>query len=139
VTGASPTNHLMQLMDYGKLAATFVNLETGEALRVCENPQSRQYAADMLPALDSWEAQRDAYQTMPEAFLLQWQSVKLQAPLPSIPQKHSVHCEVCGDKVNDHCEVTNGSQMLCKACAYGAYYQPIEQADPVPLAIHQVY
>lgn len=137
VTGASPTNLLMQLMDYGKLAATFVNLQTRMALRVCENPQSRQYAAEMLPHLPSWEGQRDAYQIMPDDHLLCWQPVQLMTPIPSIPEKHSVRCDVCGDKISEHCEVTIGAQVLCKACAYGAYYQPIETVNPLPLAIHR--
>lgn len=134
VTGASPTNLLMQLMAYGKLAATFVHIPTGIALRVCENPQSRQYAADLLPHRPSWEGQRDAYQTMPDHRLLQWQRVELMTPIPFIPEKHSAHCDSCGDKVSEYCEIIFGARTLCKACAYGAYYQPM--ADSVPLATH---
>src|SRR5687767_997909 len=36
VTYASPTNQLMQLVPYGKVAATFVDLRSGAALRVSE-------------------------------------------------------------------------------------------------------
>jgi formylmethanofuran dehydrogenase subunit E len=130
VTGASPTNRLMQLMDYGKVAATFVNLQTGSALRVSENPESRNYAIQLMPDAPIWEAQRDAYQMMPDDHLLQWQPVRLLTPIPFITEKHSVHCEICGDRINEHCEVVTVTQVLCKACAFSPYYQSIERTDP---------
>ncbi len=139
VTGASPTNQLMQLMTYGKLAATFVNLQTGSALRVREHPQSRQHAVQLMSHLPTWEAQREAYQVIPDDQLFEWEWVKLLTPIPSIPDKHCVYCEVCRDRINEHCEVTIFSQVLCKACAYGAYYQPIQVETPALLAIHPAY
>jgi len=123
VTGASPTNQLMVLMGYGKVAATFVNLRTGSALRISEHEDSRTYAAQvMFPDLPSWEAQLQAYQIMPDALLLRWQPVKLVQPLPNIPEKHSVVCEVCHERISEHCEITIRGRVLCKACAWGAYY-----------------
>ncbi len=127
VTGSSPTNLLMQLMDYGKVAATFVNLRTREALRVSENPRSRQIAVDLsAPGQSKWQAQLESYQTMPDESLLCWQPVRLSYPLPMIPDKHATLCDHCGDRINEHCEVTLHGQTLCKACAFGAYYQPLE-------------
>src|SRR5579859_5055642 len=73
VTASSPTNQLMQLMDYGKLAATFVNVRSGEALRVAENPRSRQIALDISSPMQSkWQTQLEAYQTMLDDSLLCW-------------------------------------------------------------------
>src|SRR4051794_11732376 len=48
VTGASPTNGLMRLMGYGKLAATFVRRSSGEAIRVSERSESRAIAVQMM-------------------------------------------------------------------------------------------
>lgn len=131
VTGASPTNQLMVLMGYGKVAATFVNLRTGSALRVSEREESRSFAADvMYPDLPSWEAQLQGYQIMPDEMLLNWQSVRLMRPLPVIPEKHSVICEDCHERITEHCEVMIHGRAFCKACAWGAYYQPV-QAVPI--------
>jgi formylmethanofuran dehydrogenase subunit E len=126
VTGASPTNGLMRLVGYGKVAATFVSLTSGEAFRISERQQSREFATRALPHLPSWEAQRDAYQTLPDDQLFHWQRVMLNEPLPTIPEKHAVTCDTCGDRVNEFSEVIVNGQTLCKACAFGAYFIPLE-------------
>ena len=123
VTTASPSNGLMQLMDYGKVAATFVNLRTQEAIRISERRDSRDIAVRIMPSsLSAWEAQRDAYQIMEYDQLFRWQSVRLNQPLPLIPDKHAIICESCGDRVNEHREVVIEGKTLCKLCAFGAYY-----------------
>ncbi len=128
VTTASPTNGLMQLMNYGKVAATFVKRCTSEAIRISERPNSRDQAITLLPNLSPWEAQRDAYQIMPDEQLFRWEPVRLCTPLPIIPEKHAVTCQRCGDRVNEHAEVIRDGQTLCKACAFGAYFTPITRS-----------
>ncbi len=123
VTGASPTNQLMQLMDYGKAAATFVNLQTGQAIRVQEHPASRQTAIRMMPGdMAAWQAQLHAYQIMPDSALLCWEEVELLSPIPTIQEKHSIACDVCHDRINEHREVILQGKTLCRPCAYGVYY-----------------
>jgi formylmethanofuran dehydrogenase subunit E len=127
VTRASPTNQLMQLMSYGKMAATFVNLMTGQALRVCEHPRCRETAIDVLPDAPSvWAAHLEAYQIMPDELLLSWQPVELLVQPAKIPGKHKIICDQCGDYVHEHCEVQVGGLALCKACSSGAYYRTVE-------------
>ena len=127
VTCASPTNGLMQLLPYGKMAATFVDAESGNALRVREHPDSRQAGICFLPEIASpWTAQVQAYQVMPDELLLSWQPVALAAPFPQKVGKHKVACEACGDLVHEHCEVLLDGLTLCKACADGAYYKALE-------------
>jgi formylmethanofuran dehydrogenase subunit E len=118
VTSASPTNRFMQLLPYGKMAATFVNLNNGKALRVCEHPTCRETAIALLPrASSAWRAHLDAYQIMPDDLLLRWQSVELPAQ-PSIPgTKHKVACDQCGEYVHEYCEVVVEERTLCKPCA----------------------
>src|SRR4029078_4062745 len=53
VTYASPTNQYMQLLPYGKMAATFVDIETGNALRVAEHPESRRAGFNFIPEVTS--------------------------------------------------------------------------------------
>ncbi len=129
VTRASPTNQRMQLVPYGKIAATFVNLITGQAVRVCEHPHCRETAIGLLPdEPSSWTAHLKAYQIMSDEQLLSWQSVELLTRLPEIPGKHAVTCNQCGDRVHEHCEVQINDMLFCRACAYGAYYRNIEPA-----------
>lgn len=133
VTHASPTNALMRLLDYGKVAATFVHLPTNRAIRVRENQSSRVLAVQMLPeAPSSWQAQRQAYQDMDDEKLFLWDEVKLSEPLPRILKKHSVVCANCGDKVHEHCEVIVDKHTLCKACAYGAYFSLSAEVNSAP-------
>lgn len=126
VTYASPTNQYMQLLPYGKMAATFVDLESGRAVRVSEHPDSRQAGVDFLPNVASpWHAQVQAYQAMPDELLLRWQDVELQAPLPTFLGKYKVRCNHCGDYIHEHQDVQVNGLTLCKACADGAYYKPL--------------
>ena len=132
VTYASPTNGMMQLLPYGKMAATFVDTETGNALRVREHPDSRRTGSCFLPEIASpWTAQLHAYQVMLDELLLSWQPVALTAALPKVSGKHKVTCQHCGDLVHEHCEVLLDSQTLCKTCADGAYYKALE-----PMAVN---
>ena len=132
VTGASPTNHLMKLMDYGKVAATFVSLQTHQAIRISERQNCREIALKLMsasgasPEMSSWEAQRNAYQIMPDEQLLQWQDVSLVEPIPAISDNYVVRCDNCGDQISDHSEVILDGETMCKSCAYGAYYQSLD-------------
>ena len=133
VTHASLTNGLMKLLEYGKVAATFVHLPTHRALRVRENPASRALAVQMMPHLhSSWEAQQQAYQVMADEQLLCWDEVSLAEPPPTILKKHAVTCAQCGDNVHEHCEVMLNGKMLCKPCAFGAYYNVVNGINEVP-------
>src|SRR5258708_3010889 len=85
VTASSPSNGLMQLMGNAKVAATFVHGRRGEALRICGRQDCREIAIQMLPTLPAWEAQRDAYQIMPDEQLFNWQAVYLTESLPIVP------------------------------------------------------
>jgi formylmethanofuran dehydrogenase subunit E len=124
VTGSSPSNGLMQLVAYGKLAATFVYRGTGEAFRVSERFESRHTATTLMPRLSRWEAQLAAYQIMPEHDLFRWESVLLRETLPLIRPKHSATCQHCGDRISDHAERLVDGQTLCQVCAGGAYFIP---------------
>ena len=134
VTCATPTNQLMQLIPYGKVAATFVHLSSGEALRVSEHQQSRAAALALpIDATTSWEKQLLAYQMPPDEALLRWQRVKLSTPIPHIPEKHSATCQQCGDRINEHQEIDRRKGVLCKACAFGAYY--VEQETECAISL----
>jgi hypothetical protein len=70
-TGAWVGRRTMRMVDYGKVAATFVDTETGRAIRIFPSPQARQLAAQAAPeAPDRWHAQLIGYQRLPDSDLL---------------------------------------------------------------------
>ena len=134
VTGCKLGKRTLKFLDYGKVAATFVNVDTNSAFRVVAREDSREtawrYAA---PGLDKKAAQLNAYQVMPDEELFTVTRVNLSVPptdLPGHPLRR-VTCEGCGEGVNDGREVRLLDMTLCQACAYGAYYsrsRPSRQA-----------
>jgi formylmethanofuran dehydrogenase subunit E len=76
VTGCSLGHRTMKFMDYGKMAATFVNLKTGQAVRVLAREDAREGAQALLPDIsDRHRAQLEAYKIMPEEALFAVQEV----------------------------------------------------------------
>ena len=77
-TGCWLGHRTLRLMDYGKVAATFVDTRFGQAFRIWANPDSRRYAQQAEPlARSHWHGQLAAYQTMRADKLLCWQPVEL--------------------------------------------------------------
>ncbi len=67
VTGVKLGRRSLKFMDYGIMAATFVNLETGQSFRVLSTEDSRDLCDVYAPEIpDRREQQMTAYQRMPE-------------------------------------------------------------------------
>ncbi len=129
-------NRTMRVMDYGKTAATFVDTYTDRAIRITPLRESRMRARDYAPdAPDRWHAQLAAYQVMPTEELLLAQEVTLNVSLAAIVSRHGrrVVCERCGEDIMNEREVRVDSQTLCRACALGSYYEPLD--SPLVLAL----
>jgi formylmethanofuran dehydrogenase subunit E len=61
VTGCSLGHRTMRFMDYGKMAATFVNLASGRAVRVVAKEGARQKAREYVPGIeDKYQCQLEA-------------------------------------------------------------------------------
>jgi molybdopterin-guanine dinucleotide biosynthesis protein MobB len=123
VTGCSLGKRTLKFLDYGKMAATFVNTETQRAVRVLAKDDARalapHYAQD---AANPREAQKQAYRVMPEAALFSMTAVSLRIPAQEMPgyRGSRVQCESCGEGINYHREVQRNGRTLCIACAQGA-------------------
>lgn len=115
----------MRLIDYGRVAATFVDTRTGRAVRIAPNPQARQTANYFAPDERSrWHTMLEAYQIMPADELFTWQPVDLKLSIQeiiSIPGHRTV-CEACGEEILNQREIVLDGHVLCKACHEGAYY-----------------
>lgn len=126
VTGCKLGKRTLKHVDYGKMAATFVNISSGQAVRVVAKEVAREKAWHYAPgAIDSHAAQLHAYKVMPEEELLTIMPVSISIPPNDLPGPPSsrVICQACGEGVNDGREVRRKGRLLCRACAGGAYYQ----------------
>jgi formylmethanofuran dehydrogenase subunit E len=130
VTGVKLGRRSLKFMDYGIMAATFLNLETGRAVRVLSTEEARDLAAAYAPGVEGKSARQiEAYRRMPDSVLFRVQQVKValnQFDLPG-PTRRKVPCSRCGQIVRDGREVASGGQLLCQPCAKGAYFSDPEE------------
>lgn len=125
-TGCSPGARTLAIEDVGKVAATFVNLDTGIAARIAPRPDVRRVALEFAPDAQSrFQAQLLGYQRMPAPLLLDVRPVELRTPLVDLRGRRGrTACLRCGEEVIDGREVTAGRTTLCRPCAWGGYYRP---------------
>ena len=126
VTGCSLGRRTMKFMDYGKMAATFLNLDTGRAVRVLAKEESRQNAKEYLPELGNrYEAQLEAYKIMPDDELFDVMEVHVKINPEDMPGRplRRIKCDSCGEYVQDLREVCRDGKFLCRPCADSGYYE----------------
>jgi len=127
VTGCTLGKRTLKYLDYGKMAATFLDVTSGRAVRVSVLEYARERAWQYAPgARDRKDAQLQAYAVMPdeELFVMQDVSVTVRPhDMPGPPAFH-VTCQACGERVNDGREVEVAGRTLCRGCAHGSYYTP---------------
>lgn len=115
----------LRVEDYGKVAATFVDTRTDQALRVAPHPAARTAALAHAPdAHNRWEAMSLGYQRMSFAELFVWRRVTLVTPLEAIISHagRRAVCDHCGEEILNEREVYVDGLTLCRSCAYGGYY-----------------
>jgi len=128
VTGCRLGKRALKFRDFGKVAATFCDLEADRAVRVSALESSKQRAREMFPEIANRNAQQmRAYREMPddELFAAQWVRVKLgpeEFPGYKAPR---VICTQCGESISFRREVVRGGRVLCRACAGERYYEPL--------------
>lgn len=121
----------LRVEDYGKVAATFVDTRSEQALRIAPSTTARERAAAFAhDAHNRWQAMLLGYQRMAPADLFVWQPVILTTPVAAILSRagHRVHCDRCGEEILNEREVVIGSATLCRHCAYGGYYDQCDQS-----------
>ncbi|MHB1412194.1 MAG: FmdE family protein [Thermoleophilia bacterium] len=126
VTGCRVGKRSLKVIDYGVMAATFLNLESGRAVRVVAREEARELAAAYASGEGGkYEQQRRAYEVMPEAELFSFEEVEVSVPPEDMPGRplSRVRCQRCGDHVQDRRERVVDGTVLCRACAEGGYYR----------------
>ncbi len=133
VTGCSLGKRSLRWLDLGVMAATFVNLESGRAVRVTAREEARTLSAAYCPEIDDkYQRQLEAYKVMPLEELFTFQEVRVNirdCDRPGRPIRR-VQCDQCGDWVQDCREVEREGRTLCRSCADGRYYQAIDEPRP---------
>jgi formylmethanofuran dehydrogenase subunit E len=125
VSGCRLGKRTLKYIDYGKAAATFYDERTGRAVRISARDDSREKVAQYAePGMGKYAAQVHAYRVMPAEELFVMQDVSINIAPEDRPGRpiSRVFCERCGEGINDHREVAVDGQVLCRACANGAYY-----------------
>ncbi|AIS31034.1 MULTISPECIES: FmdE family protein [Methanobacterium] len=126
VTGVTMGHRTLKYKDYGKFAATFLDLSTGKAVRISAAEGERDPSPDNGGNPNMAGMVEKLTQT-PEEELLIIEEVEVdigENDIPGFP-KFKTYCEDCGDRILDSREVLVNGQTLCKACAEGPYYQKI--------------
>jgi formylmethanofuran dehydrogenase subunit E len=117
----------LKFRDWGKMAATFVDANTGKGVRIAAKESSKVLARQMHPELPNKNSQQMlAYREMPEddLFTIEW--VKVDLPPEEFPgyKGERIVCEVCGEGINFRREVRRDGKLLCRGCAGERYYEP---------------
>ncbi len=124
VTGCTLGKRTLKYLDYGKMAATFVNLETEKAVRVLARDDARLLVSQFSPdTIDLREAQKKAYTIMPEDALFAIQPTVVHTPAENMPgyRGSRVFCDECGEGINFSREIKVHGRTLCVPCAHGSY------------------
>jgi len=126
VTGCRLGKRALKFRDWGKMAATFVDLSVGKAIRIAAKESSKALARTMHPELDSKNQQQMlAYREMAEDDLFTKQWVKVELPAEEFPgfKGERIVCAECGEGINFRREVVRDGHIICRACAGERYYE----------------
>jgi formylmethanofuran dehydrogenase subunit E len=134
VTGCRLGKRALKFRDWGKVAATFVDVSTGKAIRIAARESSKTLARQMHPEIaDKNQQQMLAYREITDEDLFTTQWVKVELASEEFPgyKGERVVCEACGEGINFRREVRtrdkdrDKEKVLCRACAGESYYKPI--------------
>jgi formylmethanofuran dehydrogenase subunit E len=140
VTGCRLGKRALKFRDWGKMAATFVDLATpleadGEtttykAIRVAALESSKARARELYPHIeDKNKQQMLAYRELPDSDLFSEEWVKVPLHPRERPGYKSprIACAQCGEGINYDREMVVDGRILCQSCARpeSRYYQPL--------------
>ena len=120
VTGCRLGKRTLKFRDWGKMAATFVDLAAGRGVRIVALEDSRELARKLYPHIESKSAQQmAAYRELPDAQLFREQWVRVDVDPAELPgfKAERIVCALCGEGVNFGRFVEVDGQRLCLSCA----------------------
>jgi formylmethanofuran dehydrogenase subunit E len=126
VTGCRLGKRALKFRDWGKVAATFVDVQTGRAIRVAAKESSKTLARTLHPEItDKNQQQMLAYREIADDDLFTTQWVKVELPPEEFPgyKGERIVCDSCGEGINFRREVRRDGKVLCRSCAGERYYE----------------
>jgi formylmethanofuran dehydrogenase subunit E len=144
VTGCRLGKRALKFRDWGKMAATFIDLAAQNptpdlaqgdstphrAIRIAARESSKELARTLHPEIDNKNRQQMlAYREVSDADLFTEEWVRVTLPPKEFPgyKGERLACAVCGEGINYNRYVEREGQHLCLACANpeARYYQPL--------------
>jgi len=125
-TNCTVGHRTLRVEDYGKAAATFVDTQTGKAVRVAPMLDIRERACAFVPDEPRhYLAQMQAYQAMPDEEMLTVEEVFLKTSIEQIISHPGmrINCGMCGEEVMNEREILRNGLILCQSCAGDGYYR----------------
>lgn len=126
VTGCRLGKRALKFVDWGKMAATFVDLQRAAGqdvyggIRIAARETSRDLARARFPeVLDKNQQQMKAYRELTDDDLFAVEQVEVTLPPNEFPgyKGGRLACSVCAEGINYRREVVRDGQVLCKGCA----------------------
>jgi len=130
VTGCRLGKRALKFRDWGKMAATFVDVSTGCAYRIVARESSKELARRMHPEIESKNQQQMlGYREMKDEDLFDVQAVTVDLPPQEFPgyKGDRIVCARCGEGINFRREIVRDGETLCRACAGESYYRPVSE------------
>ena len=124
-TGATVGHRTLRINDLGKIAGTFVNVTSGQAIRISPLMSVRDRAHIFAACEDRhYFAQVQGYQVMPVEELFRFEEVVLNPSLERLLGKPNVrvNCAYCGEEIINERQMLTGGVVLCRTCAGYGYY-----------------
>ncbi len=117
----------LKFRDWGKVAATFCDLQAGRALRIAAKEASKQIAKEMFPAMPKDSGQQQAYAQLPDDVLFSREWVKVDIHPEDLPgfKGARVVCAECGEGINFRREILVKGRTVCRGCAGEKYYRSL--------------
>jgi formylmethanofuran dehydrogenase subunit E len=132
VTGCRLGKRALKFRDWGKMAATFVDVNPDQtvrsAVRIAAKESSKDRARELHPELENKNQQQmAAYRELSDQELFAWQWVRVELSAQEFPGYRSgrVTCALCGEGINFGREVRRDDRILCRACSGERYYEPM--------------
>ncbi len=128
VTGCRLGKRTLKFRDWGKMAVTFVDLESERAVRIAALESSKEAARQLHPEIENRNQQQMlAYRELSDdaLFTKEWVRVTLDAKEFPGYKSERVVCAMCGEGVNYERYIVRAGQKLCLGCAMpeGRYYR----------------
>jgi formylmethanofuran dehydrogenase subunit E len=124
-TGSTVGHRTLRVVDYGRVAVTAVDVETGSAIRIAPRVGIRKAALAFAPAEHRrYFAQIEGYSRMSDCDLLTISPVTLTVDMAAIIGRRGVRvdCSACGEEVLNGREQSVAGAPVCPGCMGDAYY-----------------